>query len=152
MNVGGMGSGMGMMNKMGGAGGRPSPEDLVAKFDTDGDGFLVASEVDGSRLADKFADVDGDGNGELNKDELQTHFDSMMEQMKQKMGSGMGGGMGMMMQNMGAASYANLQQLTNSSEEEKDPLMSLLDSLGQSDDEEEEDNSIYSLLNSGLTA
>ncbi len=63
--------------QMGGAGGRPAPEDMIAKFDADGNGVLAASEVEGSRLADKFADVDGDGNGEVNQEELQAHFESM---------------------------------------------------------------------------
>lgn len=48
--------------------GMPDPEELLAEFDTDGDGQLSADEFPGP--AGHFDDLDADGDGFLNQEEL----------------------------------------------------------------------------------
>ena len=55
--------------------GKKSPEAMLKRFDTDGNGSVSAEELDGRRFspdAAAFEAADADGSGELNADEIHT--------------------------------------------------------------------------------
>jgi Ca2+-binding EF-hand superfamily protein len=54
---------------------RPSPEMLIERFDTDGDGSLAVTELP-ERMQKRFEKVDADGDGFVSADELTTAFES----------------------------------------------------------------------------
>lgn len=51
-------------------GGPPTPESILARLDTDKDGFVSRTEVASSRLAGRFDQIDTNKDGKLSIDEL----------------------------------------------------------------------------------
>ncbi|MEZ6064498.1 MAG: HlyD family efflux transporter periplasmic adaptor subunit [Planctomycetaceae bacterium] len=54
-------------------GGRPSPEEMISRSDTDGDGKLSVSEIKGP-MASNFGQVDSDGDGFVTATEIRADF------------------------------------------------------------------------------
>jgi Ca2+-binding EF-hand superfamily protein len=63
-------------------------EHMLTKLDTDGDGVLSPAEVEGSRMAEKFAVIDTDADGKITVEELAAYKRAKYEQRERALRAG----------------------------------------------------------------
>ncbi|MEK9656104.1 MAG: hypothetical protein VW202_10395 [Halieaceae bacterium] len=64
---------------------KPSPEKMVGKLDSDGDGLISFEEFqmpDKRRRGDRLAEADADGDGNISRAEMEAQMDSHLEAMR----------------------------------------------------------------------
>ena len=67
----------------------------MQRLDTDGSGTLSATEVEGTRIAEHFAEIDANGDGELTRDEMRAAHEARRGEHEGKCeGKGKGKGKG----------------------------------------------------------
>ncbi len=72
--------------RKGGKGKRGRGKQHLEALDADGSGTLSATEVEGTRLAEHFAEIDSNGDGELAKDELKAAHEARRAARKEREG------------------------------------------------------------------